>query len=216
MDDLERMTNEELEEENQDSELQEGEENETSEKSGGFWGKIVTFFTVVSLFIVVWGFDKQLIGGFTDNTVQKKFIQFYLEYFTPTQAMASDVWAINLSLVAAVLSLILIIFLKSARKKFAIFLGINLVWVIATAFIKNESIDDISNIKVDGIIKIEELASKESKWVLYKSNYPNTVDKIADSAHKVSYTVVNKEEEISVPAMEKLKRVGIQPIDFKL
>jgi|GEM_PF-5291759 len=228
MDDLERMNNEELEEENQENELQDESGSEEKKGKGGFWGKIVTFFTVISLFIVVWGFDKQLINGFSGITIQKKFVQFYLEYFTPTQAMASDVWAINLALIAALLSLILLIFAKAERKKFAILLGINLVWVVAASYImthrdniyalkiKNESIDAISNVKVDGILKIEVLTSKQSKWVLYKSQYPNVVDKIADSAHKVSYTTVNKDEEIPVPAIEKMKRVSIQPIDFKL
>ncbi len=229
MDDLERMTNEELEEENQDNELQEGEDNDTSENKNSFISKIVTGLTIVSLFIVLLGFDKQIIAGLNGDTIQQKFVQFYLEYLTPVDAMKSDVWAINLAIIAVLLQLLFIIFSKQGRTKIAVFRSINLIfWIVAASFImthrdnfyalkiKNEGIDVISNIKIDGILKVDILTSKQSKWVLYKSNYPNTVDKIADTSHKITYTTINKEEKIPVRSMEKMKRVGIQPIDFKL
>lgn len=177
-------------------------------------------FLVLTVMLLVFGYDKEVISFLPYRFIEKPFFQFYLN-ITPSDAIWTDALAFLLSVILGIRSMIYFIKKEDKRIRYLFFVIIFIMVGISSLFILftrnnyysvqlvNSNDEKIKFIDFDGVRKLKSLKPNEGKWIIYKSNYPNKRDNTGETWRRINYTNNNSRQGIDVFTEDAMKTIKI-------
>lgn len=168
---------------------------------------------------MIFGYDKEIISILPYRYVEKPFFQIYLAS-TPSGAIFTDLIALLISIIGGSRCFVLLV-KKNNTKRYLLLTLSFIITVIATISItftrnnyysvelKNSYKTDIKYIDFDGKRKIGSLKPGQSKWIIYKSNYPNKMDNAGETWRTINFTINKSRQGITVFTEDSMKKIRI-------